>query len=108
MIGRLRDSADRNGEIMINTNLFPERIMKRRCWALQTAEKYYTKGTRDYIGYTSAHYGDKIIGLEAYSRILWGIVPYMVLGKTTPLDEEILRGLRNGINPENEEYWGTL
>ncbi len=23
------------------------------------------------------------------------------------LDEEILRGLRNGINPENEEYWGT-
>lgn len=70
-------------------------------------KKYYTEERSGiYIGKTSAHYGDKIIGLEAYSRILWGIVPYMVSGKKTPLDEEILRGLRNGINPKNREYWG--
>ena len=32
----------------------------------------------------------------------------MVLGENdAPGMEEILRGLRNGINPENEEYWGT-
>lgn len=94
---------------MINTNFVSREDYEEALLGLcRPLKKYYTKGnTGIYIGYTSAHYGDKIIGLEAYSRILWGIVPYMVLGKTTPLDEEILRGLRNGINPENEEYWGT-
>ena len=94
---------------MINTNFVSREDYEEALMGLcRPLKKYFTKGnTGIYIGYTSAHYGDKIIGLEAYSRILWGIVPYMVSGKTTPLDEEILRGLKNGINPENEEYWGT-
>ena len=93
---------------MINTNFVSREDYEEALLGLcRPLKKYFTKGnTGIYIGYTSAHYGDKIIGLEAYSRILWGIVPYMVSGKTTPQDEEILRGLRNGINPENENHLG--
>lgn len=65
---------------MINTNFASREDYEEALLGLcRPLKKYYTKGnTGIYIGYTSAHYGDKIIGLEAYSRILWGIVPYMV------------------------------
>lgn len=71
-------------------------------------KKYYSEGKAGiYIGHTAAHYGDRITGLEAYSRILWGAVPCLASGKTTPLDKEILQGLRNGIDPGSREYWGA-
>ena len=76
---------------MINTNFASREDYEEALLGLcRPLKKYYTKGkTGIYIGYTSAHYGDKIIGLEAYSRILWGIVPYTKQLKNEKLTQSL-------------------
>lgn len=69
--------------------------------------KYYSNGKALlHIGSTKAHYGDRIMGLEGFSRILWGIVPFWSQGGETPLDKTIHEGLINGTSPDGAEYWG--
>lgn len=52
-------------------------------------------------------YGNRIAGMEGFSRILWGAGPGVGL-----LDEEWLReivtGITNGTNPDHPEYWGVI
>ena len=52
-------------------------------------------------------YGNRIAGMEGFSRILWGAGPGVGL-----LDEdwlrEIVTGITNGTNPEHPEYWGVI
>lgn len=59
------------------------------------------------LGSTKAAYGQHTIKMEAFSRQLWGLVPFWSGGGNDPVFEEIYRkGLTAGTNPESEEYWG--
>ncbi|WP_035711232.1 DUF2264 domain-containing protein [Salibacterium aidingense] len=72
-------------------------------------EKYYTKGkTRLNLGSSSAHFGLDIAGMEGFSRLLWGMVPLAAGGEETELWNVHLEGIKNGTNPDHEEYWGDI
>ncbi|MEG0995581.1 MAG: DUF2264 domain-containing protein, partial [Clostridia bacterium] len=65
---------------------------------------------RLHLGDTGAAYPDDIAQMEAYSRVLWAIVP-MLAGKcegVEPLWEKWRQGLINGTNPQHPEYWGDV
>jgi hypothetical protein len=71
-------------------------------------KKYYSKGNAFIqTGYTATHYGNKTIGLEGFSRVLWGLVPLWAGGDSSCLDSNVIEGIRNGSNPKHEEYWGN-
>jgi hypothetical protein len=57
---------------------------------------------------TATHYQDLCIGLEGFSRALFGLVPYVAGGFDT--DDHYSRivraGLTNGTDPAHPEYWG--
>ncbi len=61
------------------------------------------------LGAQAAGYGNRIGGMETFSRMLWGLAPYWAGGGSDrtflPL---MLEGLKNGTDPEHEEYWGDL
>ena len=69
---------------------------------------YYSEGGAELIlGVTATNYDQKAIRLEAFSRPLWGLVPYWAGGGSAPEFEQIYqKGLANGTDPESEEYWG--
>lgn len=59
------------------------------------------------LGDTAAHYDSKASYMEAFSRPLWGLVPFWAGGGRDSAFEEIYRkGLRAGTDRENPEYWG--
>lgn len=69
------------------------------------------------LGTSCAHYGEDIAGMEAFSRLLWGWVPWVV-GDVTgraasdprikDLTSMLVTGLINGTDPNHEAYWGTI
>ncbi|WP_026675338.1 DUF2264 domain-containing protein [Alkalihalobacterium bogoriense] len=61
-----------------------------------------------HIGNTSASYPDSIAEMEGFSRLLWGIVPYVAGGGDDPTWDTMYQGIINGTNPNHEEYWGTI
>ena len=69
---------------------------------------YYTKEKAGIdLGVTATTYERRTIRLEAFSRILWGLVPFFAGGGSDKEFEEIYKkGLAAGTDPENEEYWG--
>ncbi|MCM1386504.1 MAG: DUF2264 domain-containing protein [Bacillus sp. (in: Bacteria)] len=69
---------------------------------------YYTKEKAGIdLGVTATTYEQSTIRLEAFSRILWGLVPFWAGGGNDAVFEEIYRkGLTAGTDPENPEYWG--
>ena len=71
---------------------------------------YFSAGkSRLELGSFAAGYGHRIAGMEGFSRILWGLVPYWKGGgEDRSLLPIIIEGLCNGTNPEHEEYWGDL
>ncbi|WP_394911902.1 DUF2264 domain-containing protein [uncultured Robinsoniella sp.] len=71
-------------------------------------KKYYSPG-KAFVsaGYTATHYGNRTIGLEGFSRILWGLVPLWAGGGTSCLDSFVPEGIRHGTSRVHEEYWGT-
>lgn len=61
------------------------------------------------LGAATAGYGNRIAGMEGFSRLLWGLVPYWAGGgEDKSLLPLVLEGLKNGTDPESEEYWGDL
>lgn len=77
---------------------------------LEPLRQHYTKGGSGLqLGATAAGYGNRIAGMEGFSRILWGLVSYWAGGGT---DESLLpvyqRGLSEGTDPACLEYWGDL
>ncbi len=73
-------------------------------------KKHYSEGkTRLELGVTAAGYGNRIAGMEGFSRILWGLVPYWAGGGS---DESLLsvyqEGIANGTDPDHIEFWGHL
>lgn len=69
---------------------------------------YYSEGKAELVlGVTATNYDQKAIRLEAFSRPLWGLVPFWAGGGSAPAFEEVYRkGLAEGTNPESKEYWG--
>ena len=68
----------------------------------------YSKGKAFvYIGSNGAHYGDKTLRVEGFSRILWGLAPFWADGKDSELDAFVTEGITHGTDPDHEEYWGT-
>lgn len=61
------------------------------------------------LGAETAGYGNRIAGMEGFSRILWGMVSYWAGGGT---EKSLLpiyqKGLGEGTNPQSSEYWGDL
>lgn len=61
------------------------------------------------LGAETAGYGNRIAGMEGFSRLLWGLVPYWAGGgKDVSLLPVYLEGLASGTNPDAPEYWGDL
>jgi hypothetical protein len=70
---------------------------------------YFTKGSAGLqIGNTSASYSDHIASMEGFSRVLWGLAPLAAGGRDSDLWETFVQGVKNGTNPEHEEYWGDV
>ena len=69
---------------------------------------YYTQECAGLnLGVTATNYDKKAILLEAFSRPLWGLVPFWAGGGADSRFEEIYkRGLAAGTNPNGTEYWG--
>ena len=59
-------------------------------------------------GETAAKYPHKTAWMEGFLRPLFGLVPFLAGGGQTPLWDTYLEGIKNGTNPESEEYWGHL
>lgn len=61
------------------------------------------------LGVTATNYDRKAETMEAFSRPLWGLVPFWAGGGTEPELEEIYRrGLTAGTDPQGSEYWGDF
>ncbi|WP_100405614.1 DUF2264 domain-containing protein [Bacillus solitudinis] len=61
-----------------------------------------------HIGNTSAAYPDRVAEMEGFSRILWGIAPLLAGGRDYSSLDTILEGIKNGTNPNHQEYWGDI
>lgn len=70
---------------------------------------YFSKGrARLHIGNTSASYPDFVAEMEGFSRVLWGLAPFTAGGKESDLWDIYIEGIKNGTNPNHEEYWGDI
>lgn len=59
------------------------------------------------LGVTATNYDRRAICLEAFSRPLWGLIPFWAGGgKFQKFEEIYINGLAAGSNPESKEYWG--
>lgn len=60
-----------------------------------------------FLGDIATVYDRKTRSIEAFARPLWGLVPFWAGGGTHPIEEIYREGLKNGTNPEHEDYWGV-
>ena len=54
----------------------------------------------------TAHYGQRVAGMEAFSRLLWGAIPLLAAGDEPPQFSFYLQAIKNGTDPAHAEYWG--
>ncbi|MBB6635151.1 DUF2264 domain-containing protein [Cohnella thailandensis] len=72
-------------------------------------QPFYSDGAaRIELGETGTSYSPGVAGMEGFSRVLWGMVPFLAGGGGSELWPTCLRGIANGTNPEHEEYWGDI
>ncbi|MCX7708422.1 MAG: DUF2264 domain-containing protein [Clostridia bacterium] len=70
---------------------------------------FYSDGkARLHIGNTGTYCIESTARMEAFARPLWGLVPHAAGGGESELWRIYLEGIRNGTNPEHEEYWGII
>lgn len=70
---------------------------------------YYSPGkARLMLGHSGAGYSTDIAGMEAFSRVLWGLVPLLAGGGDSVLWDTVLEGVASGTDPAHEEYWGEV
>ena len=70
---------------------------------------YSSAGAHLNVGVTAAAYGNRIAGMEGFSRVLWGLVPFWAGGGTEDTFLSLYqRGLASGPDPESDEFWGHL
>lgn len=77
---------------------------------IKPLKAHFSEGkSRIELGAAAAGYGSRIAGMEGFSRMLWGLVPYLAGGGADKSLLPVVReGLINGTNPQSAEYWGNL
>ncbi len=76
---------------------------------LAAAEPWFDNDSaRLYLGNTCAHYGHDIGGIEAFSRLLWGIAPLLAGGETPARLMNYVAIIKAGVTPEHSGYWGDI
>lgn len=75
---------------------------------VEPLKPYYSEEkARLLLGVTATNYDRKAETMEAFSRPLWGLVPFWAGGGTEAGFEEIYRlGLVAGTDPTGDEFWG--
>jgi hypothetical protein len=75
---------------------------------IKPLQPYYSEEKAELsLGVTATNYSQQASKMEAFSRPLWGLVPFWAGGGEEKEFEEIYRkGLCAGTNPDNKEYWG--
>ncbi|WP_062050911.1 DUF2264 domain-containing protein [Bacillus sp. JCM 19034] len=72
-------------------------------------EKYSPGFAHLHIGNTGVAYPFSTAKMEGFSRLLWGMAPLLAGGgEYEHWNEIVLQGVKNGTNPEHEEYWGNI
>lgn len=70
---------------------------------------FYSKGRAQLkLGSTGTSYSEDVVGMEGFSRVLWGLVPLLAGGENSGIWELSMQGIKNGTNPSHEEYWGEI
>ncbi|RCW47508.1 DUF2264 domain-containing protein [Paenibacillus prosopidis] len=70
---------------------------------------YFSEGKAHLkLGATGSGCTDETAEMEGFSRILWGLAPLAAGGGDSVLWDIYRQGIRNGTNPEHEEYWGIV
>lgn len=77
---------------------------------VEPLKKHYSEDcTSLNLGAFAAGYGNRIAGMEGFSRVLWGMASYWAGGGK---DESLLpvyqKGLCEGTDPKASGYWGDL
>lgn len=57
-------------------------------------------------GATAVRFDETASEIEGFARPLWGLASLLAGGGTYDGTDRWIDGLRNGTNPESEEYWG--
>ena len=65
-------------------------------------------GARIQLGYTGTHYDDVAAQLEGFSRPIWGLAALLAGGGEYEGTQRWVDGLKNGTDPEGEEFWGWM
>lgn len=58
------------------------------------------------LSFTATHYDLTAVALEAFARPLWGLTSLLLGGDTYDGLDRWVRGLANGTDPDEPEYWG--
>ncbi|MGG0824907.1 DUF2264 domain-containing protein [Paenibacillus turicensis] len=98
-------------ELKNNPLVDKQDIMKAVTQLITPLQPYYSAGkARLELGVTGVGYGSNIAGIEGFSRVMWGLVPFLAGGADInhPLWETTLQGIINGTNPRHEEYFGEV
>ena len=81
-------------------------IMEAITQLVNPLQSYYSNGkARLELGSTGVGYGANIAGIEGFSRVMWGLVPYLAGGADihNPLWKTTLQDIINGTDPSHEE-----
>lgn len=72
------------------------------------SKQYISSSAGVDLGNTGYHYSDDGARIEAFSRIVWALGPYIAGGGDHPIYEHYLEGISNGTNPEHPDYFGAI
>lgn len=76
---------------------------------LAPVEAHFTPGCAGLrLGAFAAHYGEHSAGMEAFSRMLWGLAPLWTAGGGREYLPAFRAGLVHGTDPEHPAYWGKV
>ncbi|MFD0671067.1 DUF2264 domain-containing protein [Cohnella sp. GCM10027633] len=101
-----------NAAIPIRSNRLKTRQdVQEAVWQLcePPTSRYSPGGAHLKLGETGSGCTEETARMEGFSRVLWGLAPLAAGGGDIgeELWETVREGIRNGTNPEHEEYWGS-
>lgn len=56
----------------------------------------------------TAHYGQRVASMEAFSRLLWGAAPLLAGGQPPEEMARYAEVIKRGVNPDHCDYWGSI
>jgi len=74
---------------------------------VEPLKPYYSEGgARLRLGGSGAGHAEAVAEMEAFSRVMWGLVPLMAGGGADTIWNDYVQGIANGTDPDHEEFWG--